>query len=239
MLNGVLTAKLKLFPLIITLATSTVFQGIAYTITQGQTFTGMPESFRALALLKFLGLPLDVWIAILFIGLTWFVLNKTHFGRNILAVGGNKECARLSGIKVEMITMLAYSICGAVFAFASLDMLAQQNLASSATGPGTEFICLTAAIIGGISMMGGKGNVIGLVIGILIMQIIANGMQLAGWGSYMQYIVKGIILLAAVSFDVMKNKPRGKMRIRKEQLHSGDGELPQNTAEPKVKQKIN
>lgn len=214
--NGVLAAKLKLFPLIITLATSTVFQGITYTITKGQTYQGMPDSFRALATTKFLGLPIDVWIMFAIVALVWFVLNKTRFGRDILAVGGNKECARLSGIKVDLITMLCYAICGAVFAFAALDMLAQQNLASASTGPGTEFICLTAAIIGGISMMGGKGNILGLVVGILIMQIISNGMMLAGMGSYTQYIVKGVILLCAVSFDVVKNRPRAKIRIRKD-----------------------
>lgn len=214
--NGVLAAKLKLFPLIITLATSTVFQGITYTITKGQTYQGMPEMFRTLATKKFIGLPIDVWVMFIIVALVWFILNKTRFGRDILAVGGNKECARLSGIKVDLITMLCYAICGAIFAFAALDMLAQQNLASASTGPGTEFICLTAAIIGGISMMGGKGNILGLVVGILIMQIISNGMMLAGMGSYTQYIVKGVILLCAVSFDVIKNRPHAKIRINKE-----------------------
>ncbi|MDR1537207.1 MAG: alpha/beta hydrolase fold domain-containing protein [Clostridiales bacterium] len=217
-LNGVLTAKLKLFPLIITLATSEVFKGIAFNITKAQTFSGMPASFRAIYTTKILGLPLDIYIVIIAVAATWFVLNKTHLGRDILAVGGNKECARLSGIDADFITMLCYGLCGAIFAIASLVMLAQQNMTSATTGPGTEFVCLTAAIIGGISMMGGKGNVAGLVVGIFIMQLIANGMQLAGWGSYQQYIVKGIILLAAVGFDVIKNKPRPRVR-KKHGLH--------------------
>jgi ribose/xylose/arabinose/galactoside ABC-type transport system permease subunit/acetyl esterase/lipase len=224
MVNGVLTAKLKLFPLIITLATSEAFKGIAFNITKAQTYSGMPDSFRALYTTKLLGIPLDVFIAIAMIAITWFVLNKTHLGRDILAVGGNKECARLSGINTNLVIMLCYGICGAIFAIAALVMLAQQNMTSATTGPGTEFLCLTAAIIGGVSMMGGKGNVSGLVVGIFIMQIIANGMQLAGWGSYQQYIVKGIILLAAVSFDVIKNKPRPKVRKKHKHNHSGGNE---------------
>jgi ribose/xylose/arabinose/galactoside ABC-type transport system permease subunit len=216
LINGVLAAKLKLFPLILTLATQMVFQGIALTISGGKTYYNLPDSFRNFFLTEFLGLPMDVWIALLFVICIWFVLNKTRFGRDVLAVGGNKECARLSGIKVDLITTLCFAICGAVFAFAGLDMIAQQNSAT-ASSAGIEFTCLTAAIIGGISMIGGKGNVIGLVFGIFIMQIIANGMQLAGLGSYAQYIVKGAILIAAVSFDVIKNLPKGKIRIKKVQ----------------------
>jgi ribose/xylose/arabinose/galactoside ABC-type transport system permease subunit len=224
MINGVLTAKLKLFPLIITLATSEAFKGIAFNITQAKTYSGMPDSFRAIYTTKVLGLPLDIYIAIVAVAVTWFVLNKTHLGRDILAVGGSKECARLSGINADWVTMLCYGICGGVFAIATLVMLAQQNMTSATTGPGTEFVCLTAAIIGGISMMGGKGNVAGLVVGIFIMQLIANGMQLAGWGSYQQYIVKGIILLAAVSFDVIKNKPRPKVRHKQHHHRNGISE---------------
>ena len=231
LLNGVLAAKLKLFPLIITLATSEVFKGIAFNLTQGKTYSGMPEDFRWIYTEKFLGLPIDVYLAIAIIAIAWFVLNKTHFGRDVLAVGGSKEASRLSGINVSKTTMLAYATCSVIFAIATLDMMAQQNMTSATTGPGTEFTCLTAAIIGGVSMTGGKGNVIGMVVGIFIMLVITNGMQLANFGSYTQYIVKGIILLAAVSFDVIKNKPRVKVRNNdknkpKEGLPPLDGKFP-------------
>ncbi|NLV98192.1 MAG: ABC transporter permease [Clostridiaceae bacterium] len=215
--NGLLCAKLGLFPLIVTIATSEVFRGISYTITNSKTYAGMPDAFRAIYKTKFLGRPLDVFLALVCILLAWFVLNKTNFGRSILAVGGNSECARLSGIKTDLVQILTFSITGAVFGVAALVMMAQQNMTSSTTGPGTEFTCLTAAIIGGISFKGGKGNVFGLVAGIFVMQIIANGMQLAGWGTYLQYAVKGIILLAAISFDAIKSRPRPVVRMRKTQ----------------------
>ena len=213
LVNGVIVTKLKLFPLIVTIATSEVFKGICLTVTQSKSYSGMPELFRSLYTVRLFGLPIDVYIAVLIVLITWFVLNKTHFGRDILAVGGNRECARLSGVKADMVQTLTYAITGAFFGLAALDMLAHQNMTSATSGPGTEFTCLTAAIIGGISFMGGKGNVVGLVAGIFVMQLITNGMQLAGMGAYMQYAVKGIILLAAISFDALKNRPRPVVRI--------------------------
>lgn len=212
-INGVISSKLKLFPLVVTIATSEVFKGLAYTMTSSKSYSGMPQAFRALYRTKLLGLPLDVYLAILIVAVTWIVLNKTHFGRDVLAIGGNKECARLSGIKSDLIQTLCFAITGAIFAIATLDMLAQQNMTSATTGPGTEITCLTAAIIGGISMKGGKGNVVGMVAGIFVMQIIANGMQLAGWGTYTQYLVKGAILIAAIAFDALKNRPKPVVRV--------------------------
>lgn len=215
-LNGLIASKLKLFPLVVTIATSEVFKGIAYTMTSSKSYSGMPDGFRALYKTKLLGLPLDVYLALLIVAATWLVLNKTHFGRDVLAIGGNKECARLSGIKADLVQTLCFAITGGIFAIATLDMLAQQNMTSATTGPGTEITCLTAAIIGGISMKGGKGNVVGMVAGILVMQIIANGMHLAHCGTYAQYTVKGIILLLAIGFDALKNRPRPMVRVRKE-----------------------
>jgi ribose transport system permease protein len=214
-INGLITAKLNLFPLIVTLATSMVFKGIVYAITESKSFSGMTDSFRYIYKTKWFGLPVDVYLAIAVVLISWVVLNKTHFGRDVLAVGGNRECSRLSGINIDLVQILCYGICGAIFALAALDMLAQQNMTSATTGPGTEFVCLTAAIIGGISFMGGKGNVFGLVAGIFVMQIINNGMMLAHMGSYLQYAVNGLILIAAIAFDSIKNRPRLAARIRK------------------------
>jgi ribose transport system permease protein len=215
-LNGVLASKLKLFPLVVTIATSEVFKGIAYTITSSKSYSGMPDAFRALYRAKLMGLPLDVYLTVFIVAVTWIVLNKTHFGRDVLAIGGNQECARLSGIKSDLVQTMCFAITGAIFAIATLDMLAQQNQTSATTGPGTEITCLTAAIIGGISMKGGKGNVVGMVAGIFVMQIISNGMQLAHWGTYAQYTVKGIILMAAIAFDALKNRPKPMVRVHKE-----------------------
>ena len=216
LLNGMIITKLKLFPLIVTIATSEVFKGICFTITNSKTYSGLPATFRMIYTTKVMGLPLDVYIAMAVVLVTWFVLNKTHFGRDILAVGGNRECARLSGIRADLIHTLCFSLTGSIFGIAALDMMAHQNMTSANSGPGSEFTCLTAAIIGGLSPQGGKGNVVGLVAGIFVMQIISNGMQLAGWGTYLQYAVKGIILLAAIALDALKNRPKPVVRVHKE-----------------------
>jgi len=202
--------------LIVTIATSEVFKGLCFTITNSKTYSGLPATFRTIYTTKVMGLPLDVYIAIAFVAITWFVLNKTHFGRDILAVGGNRECARLSGIRSDLIQTLCFSLTGSIFGIAALDMMAHQNMTSANSGPGSEFTCLTAAIIGGLSPQGGKGNVVGLVAGIFVMQIISNGMQLAGWGTYLQYAVKGAILLAAIALDALKNRPKSVVRVHKE-----------------------
>ncbi|GHU69900.1 ribose ABC transporter permease [Spirochaetia bacterium] len=205
-LNGALVTSIRIFPLIATLATSTVFQGISYTFSQSKTYRPFPASFRAVAMQNIGGVPFDVILVIVIALIASYVLQKTYFGRYVMAVGGNEEVARLSGINTKLIKTILYGICGFCFAIATWVMLAKSNTASSSMGPGTEFTGLTAAIIGGISFKGGKGTIAGLVIGVFIVQIIGNGMQLAGWGVYSQYIVKGIILIMAVALDSLKNK---------------------------------
>ncbi|GHU86735.1 ribose ABC transporter permease [Spirochaetia bacterium] len=205
-LNGALVTSIRIFPLIATLATSTVFQGISYTFSQSKTYRPFPASFRSVAMQNIGGVPFDVILVIVIALIASYVLQKTYFGRYVMAVGGNEEVARLSGINTKLIKTILYGICGFCFAIATWVMLAKSNTASSSMGPGTEFTGLTAAIIGGISFKGGKGTIAGLVIGVFIVQIIGNGMQLAGWGVYSQYIVKGIILIMAVALDSLKNK---------------------------------
>lgn len=213
-INGILSAKLKVFPLIITLATQMAFSGLV-ALFAGKSKHNVAVEDQWLNTARFLDLPVSFWIGIVLIVAIWFVLNKTRFGRNVLAVGGNKECARLSGVKVDLVITLCYAICGTFFGLAGCVVMSVQGYADNTTANGYEFTCLTAAIIGGISMMGGKGNVMGMVVGIFIMQIISNGMQMAGIESDAQNIVKGAILLAAVAFDMFKNKPIGKVRTKK------------------------
>ncbi len=223
-INGVICTKIKIFPLIATLATSTVYQGISYMVSKAKTYRDFPDAFRMLSTSKFLGLPFDVYLTIFIILFAAYVLNKTYYGRHILAVGGNAEVARLSGIEAKLIQVSTYGICGFFFAIATLDMISKSNSTSSSFGPGTEFTCMTAAIVGGISFIGGKGSMLGLTAGVFIMQVLGNGMQLAGWGTYSQYVVKGVILLLAVAFDGLKNSPSLIIRKPKEEKENKKNE---------------
>jgi ribose transport system permease protein len=206
--NGIIVANIKVFPLIVTIATSTVFQGISYIISQAKTYRSYPDQFLFIARGKVLGIPFDVLLTILIVLFASFVYYKTTYGWNVLALGGNEEAARLAGIKTKAMKISVYTVCGFFTAIAALVMISKANTTNSSFGPGTEFTALTAAIVGGISFMGGEGNMLGLVTGVFILAVLGNGMQLAGWGTYAQYIVKGIILLGAVSFDELQKNAR-------------------------------
>lgn len=212
LVNGLIVTNIRVFPLIVTIATSTVFQGVSYLVSKAQTFRNYPESFLFLTQGKVLGIPFDVVLTILIVLLASFIYTKTNFGWSVLALGGNEEASRLAGIKTKSIKVAVYAICGFFVAIATMVMISKANTTSSSFGPGTEFTCLTAAILGGISFMGGEGNMPGLVAGVFVLAVLGNGMQLAGWGTYAQYIVKGIILLGAVTFDEyqknIKSKPK-------------------------------
>lgn len=213
LVNGLIVTNIKVFPLIVTIATSTVFQGVSYLISKAQTFRNYPETFLFLTKGKALGMPFDVFLTILVVLFATFVYYKTNFGWNVLALGGNEEASRLAGIKTKIMKVAVYTICGFFVALATMIMISKANTTSSAFGPGTEFTCLTAAIVGGISFMGGEGNMLGLVSGVFILAVLGNGMQLAGWGTYAQYIVKGLILLGAVTFDEYQKMGRKSKKI--------------------------
>jgi ribose transport system permease protein len=210
--NGMIVTNIRVFPLIVTIATSTVFQGVSYMISKAQTFRGYPEEFLVITSGRFLGIPLDVWLTLACVLLASFIYAKTSYGWNVLALGGNEEAARLAGIKTKAMKISVYSVCGFFVAIATMVMISKANTPSSNFGPGIEFTVLTAAIVGGISFMGGEGNMAGLVAGVFILAVLGNGMQLAGWGTYAQYIVKGVILLGAVTFDEYQKNIRSKKR---------------------------
>jgi ribose/xylose/arabinose/galactoside ABC-type transport system permease subunit len=210
--NGFIVAKVKVFPLIVTIATSTVFQGLSYIVSKANTFRNYPAEFLVITSGKFLNIPYDVWLTLVIVLLASFVYARTSFGWNVLALGGNEEAARLAGIKTTWMKIAVYTICGFFVAIATLVMIAKANTTNSMFGPGTEFTCLTAAIVGGISFIGGEGNMLGLVTGVFILAVLGNGMQLAGLGTYAQYIVKGLILLGAVTFDEYQKSQRQPTR---------------------------
>ncbi len=223
LLNGLIVANIKVFPLIVTLATSMVFQGASYLISKAQTFRNYPDSFLWLTKGKILGIPFDVLLTIVIVLLASFIYARTRYGWNVLALGGNEEAARLAGIKTKRIKISVYALCGFFFAIATMIMISKSNTTASNFGPGTEFTVLTAAIVGGISFMGGEGNMLGLVTGVFILAVIGNGMQLAGWGTYAQYIVRGLILLGAVAFDEYQRIARTSKKITGSSVEKTNG----------------
>ncbi len=201
LLNGLIVTRIRIFPLIATLATSVIFQGISYLISQARTFRDYPAEFLVLTRGSLLGIPLDVLLTLVIIVLASLVYSETVYGLRLMALGGNQEASRLAGIDIRGLRVSTYAVCGFLTALATMVMISKSNTTNSSFGPGTEFIALTAAIVGGISFMGGEGNILALVAGVFVLAVLGNGMQLAGWGTYAQYIVRGVILLGAVAFD--------------------------------------
>jgi len=212
LINGLIVTSIKIFPLIATLATSTVFQGISYIVSKANTFRSYPEEFLFLTKGKVVGIPFDVFLTLLVVVLVSLIYNETVFGFRLIALGGNEEASRLSGINTRKMKIVVYTLCGFFTAMGTMIMISKANTTNSSFGPGTEFICLTAAIVGGISFMGGEGSIPSLVAGVFLLAVLGNGMQLAGWGTYAQFIVRGIILLGAVAFDEYQRSARKKSR---------------------------
>lgn len=208
LINGVIVATIKVFPLIATLATAVIYQGISYMISQSKTYRNYPDQFLVITNAKLLGIPVDVWLALAVVLVAALIYSQTVYGLRLLGLGGNEEASRLAGINTRFLKISTYALCGFITAIGTMVMISKANTTHSSFGPGTEFTALTAAILGGVSFMGGEGNVAALVAGVFVLAVLGNGMQLAGWGTYAQFIVRGLILLWAVGFDQIQRQAR-------------------------------
>ena len=209
-INGFLSVKLQVHPMVITLATMAIYQGISYIITNSNSIYGLPDSFKFIGQGKVLGIPVSIIITVIvLIGATFF-LSKTYPGRYIYALGGNGEAARLSGVNTSAMRVISFAICGFFVAVASILLVSRSGSMNSSVGAGTEFTCITAAVLGGVSMAGGEGKVWKVCVGAIILGVLSNGMQFVGLGVYPQYVAKGIILMAAISFDTYQKTAKSK-----------------------------
>lgn len=210
-INGVVTVLLKVHTMVTTLATMTIYQGLAFIIADSKTYFNLPESFKAIGQ-KYIGaVPICVIIMIVLVVLAFLIMNKSYFGRHIFALGGNAEAARLAGINTNVIRVLGFIMAGLFVAAGSIVITSRSGSASATISVDAVFTCITACILGGISFQGGSGSIIGVFVGVMILGVLANGMQLVGLTIYHQYIVKGIILVAAIAFDNYQKNSRKRV----------------------------
>jgi ribose transport system permease protein len=208
-INGILVTRFKIPALITTLATLTIFRGISYSATNGlpvfgfpkESFLGFNEGIQALGTGYVLGIPIPVIIMVVMFILGYIFLYRTYFGRYIYAIGGNEEAARLSGIKVERIQLLVYAVAGFLTGIAGLIVLGRVNSGQPSVGQGFELQVITAVVLGGVSIAGGKGELTGVLLGVLITGVLANGLILLNVSEYNQLVVRGLVLLFAVGLD--------------------------------------
>ena len=212
-INGFLCIKLNIHPLIITLGTAAIFKGMGYIINQSRNIMGFPDSFRWFGQGYVWGIPVPVIVMIIVALIGAFILSKTYFGRQIFALGGNEEAARLAGVNIKRMKVLLFMICGFVSSITTVLLLSRVFAGQTITGQGLEFDCLTAALLGGVSFKGGEGSVFGLMVGMLIIGVLNNAMQLATFPDFSQTVVKGAVLLIAVAFDVYQKNRKARETV--------------------------
>jgi ribose transport system permease protein len=204
-LNGLLISKGKLQPFIATLGSMMVFRGLTLYISNGVPASKLGEGLIGFIGRGFiLGIPTPVYLLLLIFAVIAFVLRKTVFGKRIYAIGGNKRAAFLSGIDVDKNLVYVYAISGFLAALAGIVLMSRVDSAVPTAGIGFELSAIAAAVIGGVSLAGGKGKASGTLIGILIIAIIINGLNLLGTSSYLQQVITGLIIVAAVIADRKK-----------------------------------
>ncbi|WP_068117324.1 ABC transporter permease [Tropicimonas marinistellae] len=210
--NGFLTAYLRIPAFITTLAALSAFRGMAFLFNNGSPVFSVHDALEGIFYGTFLGLPLPLYYLVLLYAVAWYVLRYTAFGRALYAVGGNPNAADLSGLKVRRIQFYAFVIAGAMAGIGAVLMAARLNSGSPNYGVGLELSAIAAAVIGGASLAGGRGNIINTVIGALTIVIVQNGLNLNAVPTSVQTIVIGAIIVTAVGLDMWRNEIGGVLR---------------------------
>jgi inositol transport system permease protein len=208
-ISGLLVSVYKTPPFIATLAVTTIARGMALLFTAGQNVYQI-GNFVIFGQGSLLYIPIPIIVMVLMLGLTWYTLNNTRFGRSLYAIGGNEEAANASGINVSRTKFWCYILNGLLVGLAGIIFTSRVNGGFPAGAQGYEFDALTAAIIGGTSFSGGLGTAMGTLAGAFIVGILNNIMNLLGINSYLQQIIRGIIIALAVIMDIQAKNKRSK-----------------------------
>jgi ribose transport system permease protein len=204
--NGLLITKGKMAPFIATLATMTIYRGATLVFTNGNPITGIGDSF----IFKFIGrgylfgIPFPVVLMLICFALLYVLLHKMTFGRKVFAIGGNEKAAFIAGIKSDRIKIAIYAISGMMASVAGIIITSRLNSAQPTAGQSYEMDAIASVVLGGTSLSGGRGRIVGTLIGALIMGTLNNGLNLLGVSSFYQQIVKGIVIIIAVLLDRKK-----------------------------------
>lgn len=208
-LSGIIIAKGKVQAFIASLVTMTLLRGVTMVYTEGRPistgFTDVADSFSWIGTGYLLGVPVPIWLMVIVFASVWYLLNHTRFGRYVYALGGNESAARLSGINVDKVKVGVYAICGLLAALAGLIVTSRLSSAQPTAGMGYELDAIAAVVLGGTSLAGGKGRIMGTLIGALIIGFLNNALNLLDVSSYFQMIAKAVVILLAVLVDT-KNK---------------------------------
>lgn len=207
-INGVLVSKVNLQPFIATLATMTMYRGLTMIISEGIPFMGLTKTAPVLDYFSqgtFLKVPFPMIVFLLVLAILLVLLQKTVFGRGVYAVGGNEEAARLSSMPIVKIKTLVYIISGFMSALAGIILTSRLSSSQPTAGMGFELDAIAAVVIGGTSLSGGKGRIFGTFLGVLIIGVLNNGLNIIGVSAFYQQFIKGLVILFAVILDRKSN----------------------------------
>ncbi len=205
-ITGVLVSKWRVAPFVASLGMLSVARGLTYIYTDGMPIPKIDRDFLFIGKGSVLGLPMPVFIFALVVLISYIVLKKTRYGRYVYAVGGNEQSARISGINTRLVIFSVYVISGFLAAFGGAILTARTTAGLPQAGQSYELDAIAAVVIGGTSLKGGQGSLIGTVIGALIIGVLNNGLDILGVSSYYQQVVKGTIIVVAVLIDSLKKK---------------------------------
>jgi ribose transport system permease protein len=211
-LNGLMLTKGKLPPFIATLGSLLMARGLCYGLTGGWPVRKLPDSFRYLGQhdipIAGQNVPLPFVITLVLAVLSAIFLTRTVWGYRIYAVGGNETAARLSGINTDRVKIMVYSLCGLLTAIGGVLMTARLGVAAPTAADGYELDVIAAAVVGGTSLMGGEGTILGVFIGAIIMQVLRNGLVLVGVSAYWLQAVQGLVIVMAIMLDQLRKRER-------------------------------
>ncbi len=210
LVNGLLIARAGINALIATLATMQIVRGLGYIVSDGKAVGIVQDSFFGLGNSAFAGVPTPVWVCAVAFTLFGFLIERTTFGRNTLALGGNAEAARLAGIPVDRVKIVIFTLQGGVAALAGIVLASRFTSGQPTVAQGLELDVIAAWVLGGVSLTGGIGKMSYVIAGVLIMGTVRNAMNLLNVPTFYQYIASGLILLAAVAFDRIKQRGSGR-----------------------------
>ncbi len=204
--NGYTITKFKVPPFVATLAMLTIGRGLTMLYTNGFPISSLGTNFAYIGTGWFLGIPVPVWLSAIIVAIAFVITNKTTLGRYIYAIGGNVNAARLSGINIKKITIIVYSIAGALAAVGGIIVTSRLDSAQPNAGISYELDAIAAVVIGGTSLSGGKGTIMGTVLGAIIIGVLNNGLVLLNVSPFWQQVVKGGVILLAVIIDRSNSK---------------------------------
>ena len=210
LVNGVVIARFRINALITTLATMQIVRGLALISSDGRAVGINDPAFYQLALSKFLGIPTPIWVMGALFAIFGFVLNRTVFGKNTLAIGGNPEASRLAGVNVVNMRIWIFALQGLVCGIAGILLASRITSGQPNSATGLELSVISACVLGGVSLAGGRAAMAGVIVGVLIMGIAENVMNLLNIQAFYQYVVRGLILLLAVLLDNLRSSATGR-----------------------------